>query len=197
MFTRLNDPAEGGPLTHQSGFAMRLVIAALFSLVLAACGDSDAPVVASDDDTMQPGDPAGDPPPEQGGDPDDDHDGEDGDFHIETAGRLAIQEADVASVRIVELDTKAVIANIPTTNPVSSLSASPDRRYAVAIQRTDDMVEFVDGGLWQEDHTDHLHDYREDPVGVDYRLEDVLSLMMGWLTTMSMQVSQSSAMLAS
>jgi hypothetical protein len=41
------------------------------------------------------------------------------------------------------------------------LYASPGGRYAVAVQRTQDLVQFVDGGIWQEDHVDHLHDYKE------------------------------------
>ena len=137
----------------------------LVASLLGACGSgSDGPTTVATDSTTEAGSvaPAGD--------------GEDGhgdEFHIETLGRLAVQEAGAASVRIIELDSGSVIGTLATRNPVSALYASPDRRYALAVQRNQDLVEFVDGGLWQEDHVDHLHDYREEPTLVPFSLSGV------------------------
>jgi hypothetical protein len=90
--------------------------------------------------------------------------------HIDSAGRLAIISAGSASVRVYDLDTKAVAQTFPLPNVPSAISASPDRRYALAFQRAEDLVSFVDGGLWQEDHVDHLHDYKADPKLLSFSL---------------------------
>ena len=84
--------------------------------------------------------------------------------HIESAGRLAITQAELAGVHVIDLDGHQSLATVATNFVPSALYASPSRRYAVAIQRNDDLVQFIDGGLWQEDHVDHLHDYEADPA---------------------------------
>lgn len=90
--------------------------------------------------------------------------------HIDSAGRLAIISDGSAAVRVYNLDTKAVAQTFPLPNVPSAISASPDRRYALAFQRVQDVVSFVDGGLWQEDHVDHLHDYMADPKLLPFSL---------------------------
>lgn len=89
----------------------------------------------------------------------DDHDH---DFEpIDTAGRLAIAEKDAPILRIQDLDLGQVEASHSLDHPASAVYASPGGRYAVIFQRTQDQVQFVDGGIWQEDHGDHLHDYKQ------------------------------------
>ncbi|MFN3987557.1 MAG: hypothetical protein ACK4KV_18870 [Rhodocyclaceae bacterium] len=91
---------------------------------------------------------------------DDDHHDE---VRIDTAGRLAIAEAGGSAVHVLDLDSGSVLQSFQTQHPVSALYSSPGSRYALAIQRVQDLVQFVDGGLWQEDHVDHLHDYQQPP----------------------------------
>lgn len=91
-----------------------------------------------------------------------------GDHHhdevrLDTEGRLVIVEAGASAVHVLDLDSGAVLSSFATTYPVSALVSSPGWRYALAVQRTQDRVQFVDGGIWQEDHVDHLHDYKEVP----------------------------------
>ncbi|HBC56151.1 MAG TPA: hypothetical protein DCZ03_03225, partial [Gammaproteobacteria bacterium] len=50
------------------------------------------------------------------------------------------------------------------------LYASPNHRYAVIIQRSDDLVSFLDSGYYIEDHGDHLHEYAADPTFLNYSL---------------------------
>ncbi|MEH6394632.1 hypothetical protein [Pseudoalteromonas sp.] len=83
---------------------------------------------------------------------------------ITSTGRLAISHADAANVSIFDTDTNALLEMFNTTNIVSGLYASPTNRFAVLIQRDDNYVEFIDGGLYQEDHGDHLHDYQQAPA---------------------------------
>ena len=83
---------------------------------------------------------------------------------IDTAGRLAMAEDAATALRIYDLDSSAVVANFPLANPPSAVYASPGRRYALAFQRTQDTVQIADAGLWQEDHGDHPHDYKQAPA---------------------------------
>lgn len=89
---------------------------------------------------------------------------------IDTAGRLAVAENGATTVRIHDLDSKAVIASYPMDHAPSALYTSPGGRYAVAMQRTDNKVQFIDGGIWQEDHGDHLHDYKQASAAVTWTL---------------------------
>lgn len=82
---------------------------------------------------------------------------------ITSTGRLAISHADTANVSIFDTDNDTLLEMFNTANIVSGLYASPNNRFAVLIQRADNYVEFIDGGLYQEDHDDHLHDYKQLP----------------------------------
>lgn len=82
---------------------------------------------------------------------------------IATAGRLAIAEKGSKTLRLHELDSAsaAVEASYTLDNEPSAVYASPGGRYALAVQRLQDQVQIVDGGIWQEDHGNHLHDYKQ------------------------------------
>ncbi|MET0332728.1 MAG: hypothetical protein ABW190_00535 [Rhizobacter sp.] len=99
----------------------------------------------------------------------DDHDEE----TIDTAGRLALAENGSVTLRVHDLDTYALDASHTLDFSPSSLYASPGGRYAVALQRTNDQVQFVDGGVWQEDHGDHQHDYEQGSRLLSWRLTGV------------------------
>lgn len=103
-----------------------------------------------------------------GGGGDDDH--AHTDTVIDTAGRLAIAESAAAGVRIYDIDSKAVASTLTMDNAPSALYTSPGGRYAVAYQGTAGKVQFIDGGIWQEDHTDHLHDYKQASAKLDWLL---------------------------
>lgn len=89
------------------------------------------------------------------------------------AGRLAINSPGSNQVSIYDLTSNQVINTFSVTNTVSALYASPNGRYAVAIQRNDNLVEFIDGGIYLEEHGDH-HDLHEDaPSANSFELLDV------------------------
>lgn len=93
---------------------------------------------------------------------------------IDTAGRLAVAENSARTLRIHDLDNAAAVeATHLLDNPASAVYASPNGRYAVAMQRLQDLTQFVDGGVWQEDHGDHLHDYRQASRSVAWKLAGV------------------------
>jgi hypothetical protein len=89
---------------------------------------------------------------------------------VDTAGRLALAENSAAGVRVYDLDSKAVVATYSMDNAPSALYTSPGGRYVVAMQRLQDKVQFIDSGIWQEDHGDHLHDYKQAPAAVAWAL---------------------------
>lgn len=91
---------------------------------------------------------------------------------IDTAGRLALFDTDASQLKVLDLDNSEVIASMAMDGEAPRLYASPGNRYAVAIQRGDDLVSFVDGGLYTEDHGDHMHDYAETPSMLSLTLND-------------------------
>lgn len=93
---------------------------------------------------------------------------------IDSAGRLVVIESAAAVVRVHELDSAAAVEASHTLDHVpSAIYRSPQGRYAVLMQRDSDQVQFVDGGLWREDHGDHQHDYLEPSRTMDWKLAGV------------------------
>ncbi|HBR99187.1 MAG TPA: hypothetical protein DD979_17685 [Gammaproteobacteria bacterium] len=70
-----------------------------------------------------------------------------------------------------DIQQQAVITsfNLPG-NGAARIYASPDKRYAVVVQRDDNQVSFVDSGVYVEDHGDHMHEYANDPAMSNFTL---------------------------
>lgn len=100
---------------------------------------------------------------------DDDDDGHT-DTEIDTAGRLVLYDQDNTAIKVMDLDSEAVLDTFSLPGDSPRLYASPELRYAVVIQRSDDLVSFVDSGIYTEDHGDHLHEYANDPMMLSYSL---------------------------
>ena len=88
------------------------------------------------------------------------------DHESDSSGRLVYGKADGAAsaVYVYDLHDGTLAGEFPLAAAPSAIYASPERRYAVVLQRADNKINFIDGGVWQEDHGDHLHDYVEDPL---------------------------------
>lgn len=82
---------------------------------------------------------------------------------VDSAGRLILSSVGNNQVYVYDIKSKKQLSAFDAQLPIHSLYASPDRRYALLFQRVDNQVRFIDGGVWQEDHGDHLHDYLQDP----------------------------------
>lgn len=130
-------------------------LAALISaLLLTGCGDAETeinelPSVVEEGDDH-------DHDHEEDHDHDEDHDGE--------PGRLSVLDAESNTLAIYNLEDNTLLDTFTTTFADSSLTSSAGSRYAVITSRSNDLVEFVDGGLWEEDHGDHAHAYEEAPA---------------------------------
>lgn len=116
----------------------------LVSSLLGGCGGSDTTIVEREPIPIE-----------------DDHN-HDHDEEI-SLGRLLISTKDQAKVSVVDINEKAVVHEVTVSEAPSAIYASPTNRYGFVVQRTADRVDVIDGGLWQEDHADHLHDYKQAP----------------------------------
>lgn len=83
---------------------------------------------------------------------------------IESSGRLAILDSQTNEVNIIEIDTGERVGVFAFEGEAPSLYTSPDNRFALVVQRNGNRVNFIDGGLYTEDHGDHQHDYVTPPA---------------------------------
>ncbi|MDP5138406.1 5-methyltetrahydrofolate--homocysteine methyltransferase, partial [Rheinheimera baltica] len=134
---------------------LSLVALLVGASLLSGCGDSTTNIVEKDPIAV-----------------DDDHDHDDDHTDISTAGRLVISAKDSNLVSVYELSNGSLLDSFAVADTPSALAASATKRYALVVQRTTDMLEFVDGGLYQEDHVDHLHDYQQAPALSSFVLSD-------------------------
>ncbi len=105
----------------------------------------------------------------------DDHGHDDGHGHgaASTAGRLVVSAIDSAFVQVLSLPEKTELDTFVVSATPSALYASGDYRYAAVVQRNEDLVQFIDGGLWQEDHVDHMDDFQAAPRLMPFQLAQV------------------------
>ncbi|MCE2595443.1 hypothetical protein K6Y31_11505 [Motilimonas cestriensis] len=124
------------PITPLAAYIKQPLLALPISLLLVACGNGSN-VAGSDNSgqnptpTIAPSQP--DPAPTSA--------------PVLSYGRLAVAEADQTNVRLLDLDSGNIAADISLQNPASALYLSPQSGYVVAIQRNQDKVEFIDSGL--------------------------------------------------
>ncbi|KAA1162775.1 5-methyltetrahydrofolate--homocysteine methyltransferase [Pseudoalteromonas fuliginea] len=132
-------------------FKLKLIALAVSSTLITACGDAETNIVEKDPIAVV----------------DDEHD--DG-YTISSFGRLAVLASDSNEASFFDLDDNALLDTFVLNDDSNTLSASPDFRYAVIANRTQDYLGFIDGGMWREDHGAHLHDYEQSPVFSSYEL---------------------------
>ncbi len=139
-------------------FSKSLIASSLCLFLLTACGTgSNNPTSAKDDPVPVPT-----PAPDQPQDP-----------HAASKGRLAISDANNAVVRLIELDTQETLGDFPLLNTASALAASPDSRYLLAFQRSQNKVQFIDSGLSQRAHGDHYDTVKQAPALLSYSIDGV------------------------
>nr|WP_136250932.1 5-methyltetrahydrofolate--homocysteine methyltransferase [Ningiella ruwaisensis] len=137
---------------------LSLLTLAVSATLLTGCGDAETTIIEREPIIEQP-------PSDGGGDG-----GGGNDFLIESMGRLAVSSSQSNSVSMIDLDDGALLDTFTLSNDGSRVYPSASYRYAVVVARNADMVEFIDGGLWREDHVGHLHDYEQAPQMSDYTL---------------------------
>lgn len=139
-------------------FRLNTIIITCSALFLASCGDSETNITEIT------------PTPTPTDEHDHDHGGEVG------KGRLAIADAEQAVVHLFDLEDNSLVESISLTNPATALHASPENRYAIAVQKDANdygNIEFIDGGVWQELHGDHYDQHADAPVLTSFSMEGV------------------------
>lgn len=141
-------------------FKLKLIALAISSTLITACGDAETNIVEKNPIEVP-----------------DDHDHGDGDDHdhgdeytIDSLGRLVVLANDSNTASFFDLDDNELLDTFTLTNDSNTLSSSPDFRYAVIASRAQDYLGFIDGGLWREDHGEHLHDYKQGPAASSFEL---------------------------
>ncbi|PKG85078.1 hypothetical protein CXF85_05585 [Colwellia sp. 75C3] len=132
-------------------FNLKALVLACTATALVGCGDSETNITEIDP-TVVPV-------------VDDHHDEELG------KGRLAIADAEQAVVHIFDLEDNSLVDSLTIENPATALHASPENRYAVAIQKETGKVQFIDGGLWQEAHGDHYDQHVDAPELTSFSMQ--------------------------
>ncbi len=95
------------------------------------------------------------------------------DIHIESDGRLAVYDSDAMVMKVLDLDDGSELESFAISGSTPRLYPVPGNRYTAVVQRDDNKVSFIDGGLYTEDHGDHLHDYAQAPSMLDFTLSGV------------------------
>lgn len=121
------------------------------SCLLTACGDSTTNIVEKDPIPVE-----------------DDHDHD----HTAGAGRLVISDKDSTLLRVYSIEDRDLLEQFSSMSNASAMYASASQRFALIVQRETDQVEFIDGGLYQEDHGDHLHPYEAEPRLMSLQLNE-------------------------
>jgi hypothetical protein len=137
-------------------FNLKAIALACTATALVGCGDSETTITEKEPTVVAaPAD-----------------DGHDHDEPL-AKGRLAIGEVDQPVVHIYDLETNTLLESVDLTNPASAIHASPENRFAVAVQKDQGTVEFVDGGLWQELHGDHYDQHADTPELSHFSMQGV------------------------
>lgn len=134
--------------------ALKILLLTCATAALIGCGDSDTNITEIEPTPI---------PKEDGHDHDD----------ALGKGRLAIADAEQAVIHFFDLEDNTLVESVNITHPAEYLYASPESRYAVAVQRSVDHVEFIDGGIWQELHGDHYDQHTDAPTLKNFTLNDV------------------------
>ncbi|WP_017446889.1 hypothetical protein [Gayadomonas joobiniege] len=143
----------------QSYLKLKPLAVLISALTLVACGDAETNIVEKDPIEV----------PDDDHDHNDDHDHGDG-YLIDSAGRLVVLSAASNHADVYDLDEISLLKTFSLDSELPALSASAGYRYAMLNYRSADKVNFIDGGLFREDHGDHLHDFEQDPALTDYEV---------------------------
>ncbi|MEP2602526.1 MAG: 5-methyltetrahydrofolate--homocysteine methyltransferase, partial [Paraglaciecola sp.] len=129
---------------------LNILAMAIASLMLYGCGDATTKIIEKESIVEE--------------EDEHDHDEDDDEYTIESMGRLAVLSAENNEATIFDLDDNELLDTFTLIHDTNTLTASADYRFAVVTSRSNDYVGFIDGGMWREDHVEHLHDYEQTPV---------------------------------
>ena len=77
--------------------------------------------------------------------------------------RLLVADSQSGLVQVFDPNTGEEIAHFDLAG-AARVYTTEDERYAFAVQTEADAVNVIDGGVWIENHGDHMHPYTQDPA---------------------------------
>lgn len=120
--------------------SLLLPLAISASIGLVGCGDAKTTITEKDPIVSD----------------DDDHDHGGGEPGGTSAGRLLVVNAADQEADVFDLSDSDLLSTIALDAVPSAVYATGGFRFAALIERSEDKVGFIDGGLWQEPHDDHF-----------------------------------------
>jgi hypothetical protein len=141
---------------------LKLLATLVAATLTSACGDTKHKLTPVDTKTNQE-------QPDNSGSTGGGHDH----HEVSKEGRLVVSTFDSNVLSIISAEDGEHLDSIGITGYPQSLRATEHHRYVMAVQRNAGLVEFIDGGVWQENHGDHLHPYEQAPSLVDFTLQGV------------------------
>ncbi|ENN9981200.1 hypothetical protein ACAS46_002865 [Vibrio vulnificus] len=93
----------------------------------------------------------------------DHHNHQDSEHSPSAMSRLVVTEQGSTNLYVLEGKNWAPLEQFNLQNTPSGLKTSPDGRYALALQRNQNLVEVLDSGIEAEAHGDHFHLHVERP----------------------------------
>lgn len=81
----------------------------------------------------------------------------------EAISRFVISESGSNNIYVLNTSNFETLGQFTLINSPSGLKTSPNGRYALALQRSQNVVEIIDGGVYAEAHGDHFHLHAEEP----------------------------------
>ena len=84
--------------------------------------------------------------------------------------RLLVADSESGKIRIHDLADGKHVADLNVDGPARVYALS-DGRYAFAVQTTSNTSQAIDGGIWIEDHGDHMHPYEQPPAVRPFKVE--------------------------
>ncbi|KZN57436.1 hypothetical protein [Pseudoalteromonas luteoviolacea] len=132
----------------------KLLSVAVATALLTACGDTKTTIIEHEPVVEEV-------KKDEGNDHNHDNDHDHG--TVSSEGRLLVTSTDSNSIHILDLEHKEVAGELASTNFPKYVYTTENSRYAVLVQSDNSRVEFIDGGIWEEDHGDHMHPYEEAP----------------------------------
>ncbi|MEZ4833929.1 MAG: hypothetical protein R2873_18425 [Caldilineaceae bacterium] len=80
--------------------------------------------------------------------------------------RLLVADSQSGLVQVFDPNSGDEIAHFDLVG-AARVYTTEDERYAFAVQTDAGVVNVIDGGVWIEDHGDHMHPYSQDPALLD------------------------------
>lgn len=89
--------------------------------------------------------------------------------------RLLVADSESGKIRVLDLAGGSHVATLEVEGPARVYALS-DGRHAFAVQTDSNASQAIDGGVWIEDHGDHMHPYEEPPSVRPFKVQGAVPI---------------------